>query len=153
MSQAQKQLQLRHNAIALASCPGWTHFALPKLRKLIADLGDDILETDGLSDAMRNEKRAARKALKDDFLKVLHDLAEGSFHTASDATGIAEPGPDANLAKQYLSAFKPIDASQPAVVLPWEADPTPLTDSAPVFSPFDGPVKPILRSPPTPPTP
>jgi hypothetical protein len=153
MPQAQKQLQLRHNAIALASCPGWTHFALPVLRKIVADLGDEILEWHGLSDVERNEKRAARKALKDDFLKVLHDLAEGSFHNASDATGIAEPGPDAILAKQYLSAFKPIDAPQTAVVLPWEADPTPFTDMAPIFSPFDGPVKPILRSPPTPPTP
>lgn len=136
-------MQRRQLAVDLATCPGWTDWALPKIRKLIQDLEASILSDDSLTAEMMMRKKDALRALKKDFLGGLYAEAAGSFQIPAPAVKTADDlavyMPDPAVIETTLSNLEhrpvpPDDHQQ-------EQPPEENTD----YSPFGGDPRPLRR--------
>lgn len=138
-------MQRRKLAVELASCSGWTDWALPKLRKIIQELEASILSDDSLTAEMMLRKKDALRTLKKDFLGGLYAEAEGSFQipapTVKNADDLAVYMPDPTEIKATLEnlEYRPV----PPDDAPQQGQPIEETTD---YSPFGGDPRPLRRA-------
>ncbi len=142
-------LKTRLYAKSLAECPGWQEWALPLLRKLIAQKRRNLCEdTDFPEDLLPAEKHALR-ALSHDFLGLLHTQTRGAFDTALPLIHTQEIDstlPDPVTIEKTLAAFSEDPTGQSRQIVPEPAPPS--TPPAPTdFNPFAGQPQPLPRQP------